>query len=560
MLTKKIYTFEEIYPLAIRYKKQGNIVRLSELCACVISYANTESNEVKKVELFNLIGLIYSLYPDHNSAVIWFSKALELHQREIVFISIIKSLIALGKYEKASVHISEALALHPDSDRLKSLQKVVINALTIHYLDEQKFEECSAFFKEHFNNYELVLASGLSSSNNYDFIKKYSYDLILATRFFPVKEYCLAKKYFYREVETHGQKNVVYLASIFNGRKIRVQKNIEVPKRHVYISEIPNATLLAGTGIVLTENNTCALDDTFFVFDRYRIIFDAHLSAVIKSYSVSTNSGLICTNLSISPVASGIYIGGAYSPNFYHWMIEHLSLFWTIEQFEQYRNLPIIVDEKSIEHPNMRAALDKVNTFNREIVSVSVGSGYRFDKLIVPSRLVYISPSVRDHLRATDFIVHREAVEFLRKIFFIPSKQLPNRLLFLGRKTNVATRISNQEEIQNIFQQCGFEIVYPEELSLSQNMELFAQAKVIAGATGAAMTNIIFAPKNAKIICMLMEEAASNTIFSNISGIIGQQMIYILGKSNKDSSLSYHSSFTINPSDVANCLDILLKM
>jgi capsular polysaccharide biosynthesis protein len=129
----------------------------------------------------------------------------------------------------------------------------------------------------------------------------------------------------------------------------------------------------------------------------------------------------------------------------------------------------------------------------------------------------------------------------------------------LGRRGSVATRVSNQEEIQSVFSDYGFEIVYPEELSLEQSIELFSQAKIIAGATGAAMTNIIFAPKNTVVLCLLGENTANNTIFSNIAGIIGQQMIYILGKSNRDSAFSYHSSFRINPVDVLNCLNLIFK-
>jgi len=148
--------------------------------------------------------------------------------------------------------------------------------------------------------------------------------------------------------------------------------------------------------------------------------------------------------------------------------------------------LPILVDEGSIKHPNMLAMLKQVNITNREIIPVKAGHAYNINKLIVISKLAHVSPSVRDELKPTDVIIHREAVEFLRQIFFMPTQSKPNRLIFLGRKSSVAARISNQEEIQSVFSDYGFEIVYPEELSLEQSIELFSQAKIIAGATGAA--------------------------------------------------------------------------
>ncbi len=540
MLSEKqdIYTLDEIYKIAVEYKKSGNYIKLNGLCAQTITYVETEEDDSKKVELFHLIGKIYSLYPNYPKAITWFSKSLEIQKNEITLEEVIKALISSQKYEEAINYSDEAIVLYKNNVVFEYLRSIAITQWCAPHLDKGEFNICISILERYSAPNDIVLVSKLTS----------------------FKAYCLANNLYYQEIQTDGQKNIIYQPNIFNGKKIRSQKNIEVSKLPIYIAEIPYASLLSGSNIVLVENNQQAIiDDAFFMFDRQRFHLDDPLRTVINGYSVPTNDILVRATPNNLSIESAIYIGGTYSFNFYHWIIEHLPTFWVISQLPQYSDLPILVDKGSIKHPNMLAMLKQVNITNREIIPVKAGHAYNINKLIVISKLAYVSPSVRDELKPTDVIIHREAVEFLRQIFFMPTQSKPNRLIFLGRKSSVAARISNQEEIQSVFSDYGFEIVYPEELHLEQSIELFSQAKIIAGATGAAMTNIIFAPKNTVVLCLLGENTANNTIFSNIAGSIGQQMIYILGKSNRDSAFSYHSSFRINPVDVLNCLNLILK-
>jgi tetratricopeptide (TPR) repeat protein len=540
MLSEKqdIYTLDEIYKIAVEYKKSGNYIKLNGLCAQTITYVETEEDDSKKVELFHLIGKIYSLYPNYPKAITWFSKSLEIQKNEITLEEVIKALISSQKYEEAINYSDEAIVLYKNNVVFEYLRSIAITQWCAPHLDKGEFNICISILERYSAPNDIVLVSKLTS----------------------FKAYCLANNLYYQEIQTDGQKNIIYQPNIFNGKKIRSQKNIEVSKLPIYIAEIPHASLLSGSNIVLVENNQQAIiDDAFFMFDRQRFHLDDPLRTVINGYSVPTNDILVRATPNNLSIESAIYIGGTYSFNFYHWIIEHLPTFWVISQLPQYSDLPILVDKGSIKHPNMLAMLKQVNITNREIIPVKAGHAYNINKLIVISKLAYVSPSVRDELKPTDVIIHREAVEFLRQIFFMPTQSKPNRLIFLGRKSSVAARISNQEEIQSVFSDYGFEIVYPEELHLEQSIELFSQAKIIAGATGAAMTNIIFAPKNTVVLCLLGENTANNTIFSNIAGSIGQQMIYILGKSNRDSAFSYHSSFRINPVDVLNCLNLILK-
>lgn len=531
MFEARQYTTSEIWQIASELKNRCDHIGQHKLISLLeTEFCNTKEflNKEQTQQLCSLIGNVYILFSRGTDGLKWFCKWLEYPHNEIF------TLLTQKRLGEAFCHAYEAKQLHPKNDDINTLYERVSLEIFVYHVNESQFHECNRLFQEYCTK-EMVM---------------------LAVKFSSMKNYCLSNQYI-RHLMNGNKKIVVYLPKVFNGKKVK-QKTLIINKVNTnYLAEIPKAILVAQTDIILVENKSLALNESFFEADMSRVILDSAFRKVIKHYFYLKQEGLVSlegVRHLTEPQAA--YIGGPYSANFYHWMIEYLPSIYLLDQHEEYRDVPIMVDEASIKHPNMRAALETV-CGSHKIISLQAGYGYSMDKLIVPSKLSYVSPSVKDNLRPTDTFIKEEAITFLRSKFYTSSKVV-NRCLFLARKSNVFSRMTNQEEISIIFAEYGFELVFPEDLTLVDNIKLFSEAKIIAGSTGAAMTNIIFAPENAKIVVFLNEHTVKSTIFSNIAGIIGQDMIYIAGKSDNNIALSYHSSFYINPSDVRNCLNKIL--
>jgi capsular polysaccharide biosynthesis protein len=58
--------------------------------------------------------------------------------------------------------------------------------------------------------------------------------------------------------------------------------------------------------------------------------------------------------------------------------------------------------------------------------------------------------------------------------------------------TNGVTRLFNEQIIENVFYKAGFEPIYPELLSLSDQINLFRFADKIVGTTGSSFHTIAF--------------------------------------------------------------------
>lgn len=171
--------------------------------------------------------------------------------------------------------------------------------------------------------------------------------------------------------------------------------------------------------------------------------------------------------------------------NYGHWFQDFLSKFYTIEQFDHLRNLPIIVGElKGYQKESIEIlGIDK----NHPIIEIPKDKGmfYKFKKIFIPSRPPF--GVVKDFLRK----------KFVKQI----PRQGKGRLLYLSRKMEGARgRVYNEDEILLFLQRLGFEIIFPERLSIRETVEIFSQAEMIVSSVGAQVTNMTFTDKCAMIL------------------------------------------------------------
>src|SRR5690606_3414725 len=94
---------------------------------------------------------------------------------------------------------------------------------------------------------------------------------------------------------------------------------------------------------------------------------------------------------------------------------------------------------------------------------------------------------------------------------------IKGKRIYLSRTKNQMRRAGNSEDVENLFKKYGFDIVYPGTLSFLQQVALFASAEVIAGAGGAAFSNILFCNEGTRILCLVSERVKDYPVFSNLA-------------------------------------------
>lgn len=331
----------------------------------------------------------------------------------------------------------------------------------------------------------------------------------------------------------------------------------EVDLPPVYLTKIPEATVIGGTELIITKKNELLYDElALWEEGRYGI-------KTTFLYFPTRERAIIPYLNKRRKFESAIHFCKDHSFNYFHWLVECLPRLSIVNQFPEYDSLPLLLD--STLQPQQIEALSLLNTQKRELIQLERGVAYQIENLIYPSSLSvihdnYHSPvSYRD-----DILISPVAINYLRENFIklkSNKSKKPFRKIYISRKKSASSRaLLNTEELESLFIDKGFEIVYPEFLSFANQVKIFSEAEIVVGATGAAMTNLIFmSPGTKAIVLYYLHPQVNYYLFSQIANILNINLQYVLGNEVEPSPYRIHSSFTVGKAKVERAVDELLN-
>lgn len=101
----------------------------------------------------------------------------------------------------------------------------------------------------------------------------------------------------------------------------------------------------------------------------------------------------------------------------------------------------------------------------------------------------------------------REVDEWLRdsvmRAYGIERSAAPHRRLYLSRRDVATRRLANEAEVEALLHGDGFETCRPEQLSLREQVALFAETEIVISGHGSAFTNMLFAPPGLVVVDMV---------------------------------------------------------
>jgi capsular polysaccharide biosynthesis protein len=176
--------------------------------------------------------------------------------------------------------------------------------------------------------------------------------------------------------------------------------------------------------------------------------------------------------------------------NYHHWLIDLLPRIGAAER----AGFPVAsFDHVILNHANRAyqwETLQQLGIRREQVVQVNPALRLQPDELVIPS------------LKKSNEQMPSEHVRYLRRNFLpgkAPSRRRTRRI-FLSRKDAPSRRLRNEAAAFELLQGCGFELVCLSGWSITRQAELFAEAEVIAGPSGAAFANLVFANPGTRVI------------------------------------------------------------
>ena len=189
----------------------------------------------------------------------------------------------------------------------------------------------------------------------------------------------------------------------------------------------------------------------------------------------------LCFTKSWRKLPKGIWVIDEWSANYFHWMTDCLPRIW--EGREREPEAPIIVPESFRSLDFVTQSLDLLKI---PIAYFKSRENLRVDTLILTARTATFPnflPSLAQKTRA--------------KLAANPTKS-PWKNVYVSRKLAPKRKAHNELEVELMLRKRGFEIVYAQQLSVKEQIDLMAETKLLVCLHGAPLTNMLFLPKESK--------------------------------------------------------------
>lgn len=175
---------------------------------------------------------------------------------------------------------------------------------------------------------------------------------------------------------------------------------------------------------------------------------------------------------------------------------------------------------------------------------VFVHDPVRVERLVSASAMLsmpkYIHPRIAEHWRQmADALVTRA-----------PDRSYPRRI-FCSRRIRKRS-CHNAHEVEQVFAERGFEVVFPEEYDLPEQVAMFQRAEVVAGFAGSALFSLLFAHQPTRVIIVASESYSARNEYM-IASVLGHEIDFVLCHPDIPQpekgwqKSAFESSFTFDP-------------
>ncbi|MGK7870673.1 glycosyltransferase family 61 protein [Falsiroseomonas sp. E2-1-a20] len=233
-----------------------------------------------------------------------------------------------------------------------------------------------------------------------------------------------------------------------------------------------------------------------------------------------------------APQDAALLLARAGSMNFGHWLVEHLgALLLLRDAMPELRPKLLVNDPRG---PDMlRVFTDSARLAELDpaaLLLMARAKGIRVAELLM------LSPaSQHSHMK------HPAALAALARL--APARRAKD-LLFVRRTSTAKRVLHNLDLVEAAAIRLGFRSIVPGRMTLAEQIEAFAGARVVAGVSGADLTNIVFMPEGGEVVCLLPSRGRE-FFFWDICCIRGHRYWSIFGPPTTERG-GGHDDFTVD--------------
>lgn len=319
-----------------------------------------------------------------------------------------------------------------------------------------------------------------------------------------------------------------------------VQQSHTLTHPPVYMAEVNNYKMIGGCAFPIIDNK--CVKHQYFDVSEWETWEQAKNVCLIQGEIVAYRG--ISEYTKHDEEIQVINLTGNGSFNYAHWMTEFLPQLILLKQSSaDLSRYKFLVSKKAF--PSMLDAITLAGVDINNIIFVADYSFHEFSSACWVSpvaNVVFQRPNALQGGQNTlaapkQAIFHPDTIKLIADYYLSNvdiDKNNEPELIYItrtpGRSKNQRL-VLNEPIMADALEKLGFVKVDPSKLSFKEQVSKFSNAKCIVSPSGAALLNILWAPKGAHVVIMMNDSKVANYwYFSNIAACLGHKVSYVLGK------------------------------
>ena len=383
-------------------------------------------------------------------------------------------------------------------------------------------------------------------------------------------------RYYWRALSDIDQKHLLLKTKLYNNRYISdYRRRLFGARSHDGIEEYCPTINSPEQSIYLLSEALAVGGIDFIFLENLAVHHDLFLP--LEHCCPAENVGIIkncrqqnCLHLYLKkePIYfdSAITLIGQSNNNYAHFLTETMPKLSILNSIDGYHDWPILIDADL--HKNMMEALELLNIPSRPIIPLKRWQSAFVRKLVVISAPGY-ERYVPELLKPVEPAQYQnsfsiEALELLRREMeeaFDYTKEKPRKRLYLSRNKNSSNlrQLTNDSNIVYMLKNQGFRLLQPEFMTFAEQVKECQSAEIIVAPVGAALANMIFAPKGCKVIILgPYYKKASYSFFTNLAATLGHELFIVMGSQVGAKMQPSQKNYSINETDLMDAIEAVL--
>lgn len=312
---------------------------------------------------------------------------------------------------------------------------------------------------------------------------------------------------------------------------------------HELEREIPAAELLEMRGVRVSPDGLLfkglkILPESFafpFLYDRWKT--RSVLKFFVTNYLLRRASRI---------EGRAAWITDDWGGGYFHWLADSLTRLYTIR--EEARQLTLLL-------PHMHASLGFVRPslapFGvRDVRFVGADETLRCERLVVP---MHTAPS--GHY---DDEILGGVRRLLLEAYGAPFSTNEGARLYISRGRALKRRIANEDEVVAVVKGFGFRVVYAEDHTFEEQVEMASRARVFVSNHGAGLTNMLFVREGGRVLELRHQTDKVNNCYFTMASALDLEYFYQTCPSDDPSEDPHTAHLRVDPDALADNIRLML--